>query len=115
MISSRHPAIDFRIGDYNTAQGVDLLVERASKGFKSYSWVELVSTLDKLTQWPHHPDGYHAVVCYGLGDTPEVQTLSDGRVAKLVKKDAAGRYTLLVGQDTLEVYVLREILEAGNT
>jgi hypothetical protein len=44
---------------------------------------------------------------------PETQKLTDGRTAKLVKKDAAGRYTLLVGTDTLEVYVLREIL-AGH-
>jgi hypothetical protein len=116
MISSRHPGIDFTVGDYNTAVGVDLLVERRDKGFVSHWWVELVSTLDKLVQWPHHPDGYHAVVCYSLGETPEMQTLSDGRKAKLVKKDAAGRYTLLVGSDTLEVYVLREILSgSGHT
>ncbi|HEX3653383.1 MAG TPA: hypothetical protein VHU18_11230, partial [Rhizomicrobium sp.] len=110
MISSKHPGIDFTIGDYSTAVGVDLLVERRDKGFTGYWWVELVSTLDKLTQWPHHPDGYNAVVCYALGNTPEMQTLSDGRSAKLVKKEAPGRYALLVGPDTLEVYVLKEIL-----
>lgn len=114
MISSGHPGIDFTIGDYNTALGVDLLVERNDKGFTSYWWVELVSTLDKLTQWSHHPDGYHAVVCYELGQTAEQQPLSDGSMAKLVKKNAPGRYTLLVGTDTLEVYVLREILDAAS-
>lgn len=114
MISSKHPGIDFTIGDYNTARGVDLLVERKDKGFSSFWWVELVSSLDKLAQWPHHPDGYHAVVCYQLGNTAERQQLSDGRTAKLVKKEAPGRYTLLVGSDTLEVYVLREILAAGS-
>jgi hypothetical protein len=113
MISSKHPGIDFTIGDYNTAMGVDLLVERHDKGFTSNWWAELVSTLDKLTQWSHHPEGFHAIVCYALGETPETQKLSDGRIAQLVKKDAAGRYTLLVGSDTLEVYVLREIL-AGH-
>lgn len=114
MISSKHSSIDFTIGDYNTALGVDLLVERRDKGFVSYWWVELVSTLDKLVQWPHHPDGYHAVVCYALGNTPEKQVLSDGRTAQLVKKDSPGRYTLLVGSDTLEVYVLGEILKQSG-
>jgi hypothetical protein len=113
MISSCHPGIDFTIGDYNTSLGVDLLVERHDKGFTSFWWVELVSTLDKLTQWSHHPEGYHAVVCYALGETHERQQLSDGRTAQLVKKDSPGRYTLLVGSDTLEVYVLREILAGG--
>ena len=115
MISSKHAGIDFTIGDYNTAIGVDLLVERRDKGFTGYWWVELVSSLDKLTQWPHHPDGYNAVVCYALGNTPETQTLSDGQSAKLVKKDAPGRYALLVGTDTLEVYVLKEILALSPT
>jgi hypothetical protein len=110
MISSKHPGIDFTIGDYNTSTGVDLLVERLDKGFTSHWWVELVSALDKLTQWSHHPDGFHTIVCYALGETPETQKLSDGRIAQLVKKDSPGRYTLLVGSDTLEVYVLREIL-----
>src|SRR5437868_9819102 len=83
--------------------------ERRDKGFTSHWWVELVSTLDKLTQWSHHPDGFHAIVCYALGEAPEIQKLSDGSTAQLVKKDSPGRYTLLVGSDTLEVYVLREI------
>ncbi len=113
MISSSHPGVDFIIGDYNTTMGVDLLVEQSDKGFKVNRWVELVYTLDKLVQWSHHPDGFHAIVCYALGEMPETQKLTDGRTAKLVKKDAAGRYTLLVGTDTLEVYVLREIL-AGH-
>lgn len=112
MISSGHPGVDFVIGDYNTARGVDLLVERTNKGISGYWWVELVSTLEKLAQWSHHPEGYHAVVCYELGNTPEVQTLSDGSVARLVKK-AQGRYTLLVGAETLEVYVLRELLASA--
>jgi hypothetical protein len=115
MISSRHPGIDFTIGDYSTSRGVDLLVERSDKGFTGYWWVELVSTLDNLAQWSHHPDGYHAVVCYALGQTPEFMKLSDGRTAQLVKKASAGRYTLLVGSDTLEVYVLSEILAGSNS
>lgn len=114
MISSGHPGIDFVIGDYNTTRGVDLLVERKNKGIEGYWWVELVSSLEKLTQWSHHPEGYHAVVCYELGSTPETQTLSDGSTAKLVKKAAAGRYSLMVGSETLEVYVLREMLSAGT-
>jgi hypothetical protein len=35
MISSRHPAIDFTIGDYNTANGVDMVVEQDDKGIPS--------------------------------------------------------------------------------
>ncbi|MCC5613393.1 ATP-binding protein [Nostoc sp. CHAB 5834] len=110
MISASHPGIDFRVGDYNTASGCDLLVEHNDKGFKSHKWAELVSRLDKLYEWSHHPDGYHMIVCYELGNTSEKQTLKDGTETQLVKKAAPGRYTLLAGKDTLEVYVLREIL-----
>ena len=38
MISSKHPAIDFKIGDYNTALGVDLVIELEDKGIPSLKW-----------------------------------------------------------------------------
>lgn len=111
MISSKHAGIDFVIGEYNTTLGVDLAVEREDKGFKSIWWVELVLNLDKINQWSHHPDGFHAIVCYDLGKVAEEIVMSNKVVAKLVKKQSPGRYALMLGKDTLEVYVLREILQ----
>jgi hypothetical protein len=110
MISSEHPGIDFVIGDYNTASGVDLIIEQYDKEILNLKWAELVSSLDKLFQWRHPPEGYHCIICYQLGDVKEVQKFQDGQEAKLVKKATAGRYTLLVGSDSIEVYVLREML-----
>lgn len=111
MISSKHPAIDFKIGDYNTAFGVDLVIELEDKGIPSLKWAELVSSLDKLYQWDHPPEGYHVIVCYQLGNVKENQQFPDGTNAKLVKKEVAGRYALLVGESAIDVYVLREILQ----
>ena len=111
MISSKHPAIDFKIGDYNTALGVDLVIELEDKGIPSLKWAELVSSLDKLYQWDHPPEGYHVIVCYQLGSVKENQQFQDGTNAKLVKKEVAGRYALLVGESAIDVYVLREILQ----
>lgn len=111
MISSKHAGIDFVIGEYNTTFGVDLAVEREDKGFKSIWWVELVLNLDKINQWSHHPEGFHAIVCYDLGNVAEEIVMSNKEVAKLVKKQSPGRYALMLGRDTLEVYVLREILQ----
>lgn len=110
MISSNHPGIDFVVGDYNTARGVDLIVEQIDKEIHSLKWVELVSSLDRLFQWQHPPEGYHSIVCYQLGNVKEVQNFPDGQEAKLVSKATPGRYTLLVGSDSIDVYVLREIL-----
>lgn len=112
MISSKHPGIDFVIGDYNTARGVDLIVEQNDKGIHTQKWVELVSSLDKLYAWSHPPEGYHCIVCYQLGNVKEEQAFPDGQIAKLVPKTVAGRYTLLVGSDSVDVYVLRDILSS---
>lgn len=114
MISSNHPGIDFRIGEYNTFRGVDLLVERFDKGIHGFWWVELVHCLSNLTSWTHNPEGYHAIVCYDLGAVSEKFTLSDGRKAVLVKKEAPGRYVLTAGNDTFEVYVLRHIIDGTD-
>ena len=111
MISSKHPGIDFVIGDYNTSYGVDLIVEKSDKGILALKWVELVYSLGKLYEWPHPPEGYHAIVCYELGGVKQVQSFSDGQNSKLVSMDTPGRYALLVGSDSIDVYVLREILE----
>jgi hypothetical protein len=110
MISARHPGIDFVIGDYNTTQGVDLIVEQLDKEMPTLKWAELVFSLEKLYHWPHPPEGYHCVICYQLGGVKELQDFPDGQEAKLVSKAAPGKYTLLVGSESIDVYVLRDIL-----
>lgn len=115
MISSKHPGIDFVIGDYNTQSGVDLIFEMEDKGIHSIKWAELVSSLDKLYAWPHPPEAYHLIVCYQLGNVKEVQAFSDGTKTKLVQKETRGRYALMVGAESIDVYVLREILEVHKT
>ena len=111
MISSKHPGIDFVIGDYNTAFGVDLIVEMADKGIPTKKWAEVVSSLDKIYAWSHPPEGFHIIVCYQLGNVKEEQEFKDGVSGKLVPKESPGRYALLVGKDAIDVYVLREILQ----
>lgn len=113
MISSKHPGIDFVIGDYNTSLGVDLIVEKVDKGIPTLRWVELVRSLSKLYEWKHPPNGYHSIVCYELGGVKEIQSFQDGEQSKLVPMQTPGRYALLVGSDSIEVYVLREILQGG--
>lgn len=111
MISSHHAGIDFVIGDYNTTQGVDLIVEMTDKEIPSMRWAELVSSLDKLYAWSHPPEGYHIIVCYQLGSVKGEGEFPDGSKGRLVRKDSPGRYALLVGKETIDVYVLREILQ----
>lgn len=111
MISCEHTGIDFVIGEYQTSSGVDLVVECTDKGIPSLAWAEMVLTLENLYAWPHDLNGIHKVICWELGKVQEKQTLEDGREAKLTKKQA-GRYHLDVGVDSIEVYVLREILQA---
>jgi len=113
MISSEHPGIDFVIGDYNTSAGVDLLVEKLDKGIRTEKWAELVSSLENLFAWEHPPLGIHIVVCYTLGRVKEHQKFTDGTEARLVTK-TPGRYALIVGEETIDVYVLREILEQAS-
>lgn len=86
MICAQHPHIDFRIGDYNTARGVDMLVERMSKAIDGLWWVEVVHSLAKLNEWSHSPEGYHAIVCYELGGVGEKFSITNNRTAVLVKK-----------------------------
>ena len=110
MISSRHQGIDFRIGEYKTSMGTNLIVECVSKGIPSLAWIEIVVTLEKLFAWSHPPEGIHKVVCWELGKVQEKQAFTNGEEAKLTKK-GNGRYHLDIGVDTIEVYVLREILQ----
>ena len=113
MISSKHDGIDFTIGDYNTTRGVDLIVEMMDKEMPSMKWAELVSSLDNLYAWDHPPEGYHIIICYQKGNVKEEQEFQDGSTGKLVSKESPGRYALLVGSETIDVYVLREILQAS--
>lgn len=110
MISCRHPGIDFRIGEYKTSAGTDLIIECVSKGIPSLAWAEIVVTLENLFGWSHPPEGIHKVVCWDLGKVQEKQSFTSGEEAKLTKK-GQGRYHLDIGTDTIEVYVLREILQ----
>jgi hypothetical protein len=43
----------------------------------------------------------------------EVQAFQDGEQSKLVPMQTAGRYALLVGSESIDVYVLREILQSA--
>lgn len=110
MISSGHPGIDFVIGDYNTTSGVDLIIEQFDKDMHSLKWAELVHSFDRLFQWQHPPEGYHCIICYELGNAKEIDKFNDGQEAKLVAKSIPGKYTLLVGDSSIDVYVLRELL-----
>ena len=110
MISCKHPGIDFRIGEYKTSVGTDLIIECVSKGIPSLAWAEIVVTLENLFGWSHPPEGIHKVICWDLGKVQEKQSFTSGEQAKLTKK-GQGRYHLDIGIDTIEVYVLREILQ----
>jgi len=110
MISSKHPGIDFRVGEYKTSYGTDLLIEYKNKGIPSFAWAEIVATLENLFAWSHPPEGIHKVICWELGKVQERQVFGDGKEAKLTKK-GRGRYHLDIGVDSIEVYVLREIIQ----
>ncbi|MDD5287608.1 MAG: ATP-binding protein [Dehalococcoidales bacterium] len=110
MISCKHPGIDFKIGEYNTNVGTDLIIECLSKGIPTLAWAEIVITLENLFGWSHPPEGIHKVICWDLGRVKEKQSFSSGEEARLTKK-GNGRYHLDIGNDTIEIYVLREILQ----
>lgn len=110
MISSKHQGIEFTIGEYKTSHGTDLLVEYKNKGIPAFAWAEIVVTLEKFFAWLHPPEGIHKVVCWELGNVQEKQFFGNGKEAKLTKK-GHGRYHLDIGIDSIEVYVLREILQ----
>lgn len=112
MISSGFPGIDFLIGEHNATNGVDLIIEQTDKDMPTLKWAELVRSLDRLYQWSHPPEGYHCVICYELGNVKEVQTFQDGQEARLVAKKTKGRYSLLVGSESIDIYVLRDMLFA---
>jgi len=109
MISSHHPGIDFSIGDYNTHEGPDMLAFCTRKQIDKHYWVELVHHLVDLCAWSHPKEGIEMVVCWARGDVGEELQLHDGRKAKLHEK-TPGRLSLDIGEDTLEVYVLSELL-----
>jgi len=113
MISSKHPGIDFRIGEYKTSRGVDLLVQSTTKGITSHAWAEIVAQLENIYQWGHDFEGIHKVVCWELGRVGEEEVLDDDRRVRLTKKQE-GRYHLDIGTDSIEVYVLREIIQAAK-
>ena len=46
------------------------------------------------------------IICYQLGKVGEKEKFKDGSVGTLVKKESLGKYALLVGSQTIDVYVL---------
>ena len=129
MISTgkHEETIDFKIGGYDAYSGTDLLVERQSKGSKKIEWVEAVYTLDKLFKWDHPYKSYDKVICWEIGDIDKYlkegyQSYEDeidegGNIVEDVDKviptfikKTKGRYILNFASDTIEVYVLKEIL-----
>lgn len=114
MISSEHRGLDFTIGEYSCYSGTDLLIEFTDKGIPTLQWAEAVFTLGKLFAWPHPPAGIHRVICWDWGRVPASPKFTDGTEAKLRKK-APGRGSLDIGSDSLDVYVLRDMLEDGKS
>ncbi|MBI4199753.1 MAG: hypothetical protein HY535_04710 [Chloroflexi bacterium] len=86
-----------------------MLVEYSNKGIPSSAWAELVLTLEKLFEWAHPPEGIHKVICWELGKVQEQQTSLHWQNVRISKLQA-GRYQLHIGADSIEVYVLRELL-----
>ena len=109
MISSRHPSIDFRIGGYNATRGTDLIVESESKGTHKVEWAEIVYTLANLFKWSHPTQSFHKIICWEIGNFDSAVKEENGHIPTLVPK-IRGRYNLNIGTDTIEVYVLKEIL-----
>ncbi len=88
-----------------------MVIEIKDTQIHSIKWAEIVFSLDNLFKWRHPPEGYRLVVCYELGGMKERQSFESGLEAKLISTDVSGRYALLIGSESLDVYVLREILQ----
>lgn len=101
MISSKHPSIDFLIGEYSSYSGQDFIIEYEDKGIRQKAWAEVVYSLDRLYQWQHDLSHIHRIVCWRRGNIPPD--------AKLLKM-GQGIYTMQVNSESFRVYVLSEIL-----
>jgi hypothetical protein len=110
LISTNHPGIDFRIGEYKTWGGTDLIIEFKSKGIQQMGWGELVHSLANIYAWYHPHECIHKIICWELGNVKEKEKFTDGRESILNKKEK-GRYNLVIGTDTIDVYVLKEIID----
>ena len=84
-------------------------MEYENKGIPTHAWAELVITLEKLFSWSHPTEGIHKVICWELGKVPEQIEIQKGRKGILTKK-SPGRYHLGLEEESLDVYVLRELL-----
>ena len=89
------------------------MVQSTTKGITSHAWAEIVARLENLYQWPHDFEGIYKVVCWELGRVGGQEVLGDGRKARLTKKQE-GRYHLDIRTDSIEVYVLREIIQTAK-
>ncbi len=104
MISSNHPSIDFRIGDYNATVGQDFLVERLDRKINQKQWAEAVYEFGNLFRWSHNNDFLHVIVCWKKGQIPTEIELN--------ALPTKGRYRMDRDGRLIEVYVLSEILDA---
>lgn len=109
MVSSNHPEIDFKIGGYNASYGTDLLIEFKSKGSFKIEWAEAVYNLARLFKWSHPSESFHKVICWEIGDF-ENSVKEENGILPTIHKKFKGRYNLNYGKDTVDVYVLKEIL-----
>ncbi|MFL5763898.1 MAG: ATP-binding protein [Bacteroidia bacterium] len=114
MISAGHPGIDFKIGGYNATYGTDLIIEKSTKGTKRIEWMEAVFSLDRLFKWSHPSQSFHGIICWEIGTFDDSVKEENGMLPMLIGK-TKGRYNLNIGTDTLEVYVLKEILAAHSS
>jgi hypothetical protein len=111
MIESKNPSLDFRIGEYNSNYGPDLILESKSKGTHKTFFAEIVVLLENLFLWNHPPEGYEKIICWKIGKVGVDLEFNDGRKAHLTSI-GHGRYVLSFDTDNIDVFVLSEILKA---
>lgn len=111
LIDINNPKIDFKIGEYNSNAGPDLVVESTNKGTNKMYLAEIVVKLENLFQWNHPPEGYEKIICWEKGKVGVDLEFDDGKRGHLTPI-SDGKYNLNIGEDNIEVYVLSEILKS---
>lgn len=110
MIETKFPGIDFRIGEYNSNVGPDLILESDSKSTHKTFFAEIVVLLENLFSWSHPPEGYEKIICWKIGKVGVDLEFNDGRKG-LLTDIGHGRYMLTIDNDNIDVFVLSEILK----
>ena len=112
MIDFKHPGIDFKIGEYNTNYGPDLVVESENKGTHKEYFAEIVMTLEGLFNWPHPHEGYEKIICWKMGRVGVDLEFEDGKRGHLTNI-GNGRHIMTIDEDKIDVYVLNEMIKQG--